>query len=1558
MKSDKFDWNTVAAATNQFSSSQLNKDAPDDYLFILEVEKLSIEDALKMEWSALNSKIRRSMRAMKVFVRVYLASEKLLMDQIFGELESVNSVLADVIPDIAALYSDEAESCVRNECQDILKTLGDCAKATFLEFQNAVASNVSADAFPDGGVLPLTRYVMNYIKTLMDYSKTLDEVVKDQDNESSPSVSPNMSPISEDENVGESPSSSPLALRFRSLISILESNLDEKSKLYKDESLQHLFLMNNIHYMAEKVKNSELRTVLGDEWIRKHNWKFQQHAMNYERATWSSILALLKDEGIQNPGSNSISRTILKERLQSFYLAFEEVYKSQTGWSVPDSQLRDDLRISTSLRVIRAYLYFSRRYSYRVDEKHVKYTADDLEVALKCLADSLLRNENIPTHFTGDVSINCGSIGTYTTARNGREWIGDDVKPKKLSSLLQMDGSSTTSTVIHKLISADPVPHKTARISLSHFSYTFQVSPGQKILRLHFYPAPYKGFKRFKDLFTVEAGPFTLISNFSASLTAAALGVKSFSKEFCISIEENQTLDITFSPASSQSQDSTYAFINGIEIISVPMHLSYFRGDDFDDMLGMWAIVPAQNGNEFNNLTWKKSVDVGFRYLVRIHFCELGLKMAETGGMSFKILINQMIVDTNTVIVKERDDHGSLWYRDYMVEMKGRKQESRRDLLICLQSYDEFMDGHRLLKGFEIFKLSNPDNSLASPNALPPARDSPSWIIQYFLSFLGNRNAIATASITVIALINIIVYKLRIIWEASTTEEENRPSARAERVCRRFSLAEIKSATRNFSDAFVIGKGGFGKVYKGLIDNGRETVAIKRLKSNSKQGKHKFLTEIETLSELQHINLVSLIGYCSERTEMILVYEYMACGTLADHLYKLAKDNHSCSSITWKQRLSICIGAARGLDYLHTGHRVIHRDIKTSNILLDENFEAKVSDFGLAKPEDRSKLQSHVSTKIKGTFGYFDPYYFSTHKLTRQSDTYAFGVVLLEVLCGRPAMDPTLGEDECCLTKWARNKINKGEIQQIIASSLIEEISPDSLKVFLEVAERCLHDEPKERPTMAKVVLQLELALEKQQSRKFVAPETITSAANDARPSNEGTISSVSTEQAKVASTDTHTVGPPPIGGINGETDNTDPPAGRKDGRKPKAYESLQRWARQVAFWNRVKPSKKEEFVCKSVSEICEAEIKLPKFDLERIAAATNQFSSSNKIGQGGFGSVYKAMLPTGQIVAVKMFSFSTQGLNEFKHEIRLVSNLQHRNIVKLLGYCIHGEGGMLLYEFMENGRLDTFIFDEVQCHQLQWSLRFKIILGFARGVLYLHEGKRLRIVHRDLKPNNILLDTEMNPRIPGFGIAKTLGDDQSDAETRLAGTLGYIPQEYAFEGRLSEKLDVYRFGVVVLEILSGKKNMRYPRYDLNLIAFAWELWSEGRALDLIDESVGGAFPAEEALRCIHVSLLCTQQQPHLRPTMRSVIVLLLDTGFSLQEKVAKAASYRGNVERTGALNLENEYPESSFIASQMSEINEHNGIPDSGCDTAATFEYDNKISEVVIRRTGPFYSC
>ncbi|KAK4417581.1 Receptor-like protein kinase FERONIA [Sesamum alatum] len=1135
-----------------------------------------------------------------------------------------------------------------------------------------------------------------------------------------------------------------------------------------------------------------------------------------------------------------------------------------------------------------------------------------IALLLLCFLNTYISATHNPTYFTDDISINSGSIGA-SSALNGREWVGD-VKPK-YPALLQLKGSSTTSTAIHKLmISADPIPHKTARISLSQFSYAFHVSPGQKIIRLHFNPATYRGFRGLRDLFTVEAGPFTLLSNFSASLTAHALGLNSFAKEFCLNIQENEQLILTFSPATSPSLDTTtYAFINGIEIISVPPGLSYFEGGDtgvlvvgqmslvhvdhntaleivhrlsikpnpvlstgdFDGVFPTWA---KKKANKSRNDTWKVPIDVGFRYLIRLHFSEVGLKIARTGDGVFKVVINEIIAQTNIDIVKESDENSIPRYRDYMVMIKGHKREGKRDILISVMSYDELIDGSVLIAGFEVFKLSNPDNNLASPNPLPPEQDSPSWIIQTLLSVLGRTNAMATFAVTIIALVNIIVHKLREIWEAGSSEVKNMPSARAERLCRRFSLAEIRLATRNFSDALFIGRGGFGKVYKGLIDKGQTTVAVKRLKSNSWQGAHEFLMEIETLSELRHANIVSLIGYCKENEEMILVYDYMAGGTLADHLYKLQRESNDCTSLTWKQRLNICIGAGRGLDYLHTGHGVIHRDVKASNILLDENLVAKVSDFGLAKHENRSTSQSHISTKVKGTKGYLDAHYMTTGKLTRKSDTYAIGVVLLEVLCGRPAVDLMLPEDEQILTKWARENISKGKVDEIVASSLRGEISEGGLKAFVEVAERCLLDEPKKRPTMAQVVLQLEFALEQQESKQLLVLNEISSVSDDIRPCNDETDLSPITGQLTVASIDVQNLTPRTKEQANSKAFSAGFPSGRKDGRKAKTYKPLRLWQWDT-FWNRVKPSKKKELLLESYEEICDENIKLAKFDWNTVAAATNQFSSSQLIGQDRYGPVYKAVLPTGQVVAVKRHSpTSVLSLKEFNTEIFFLPNIMHRNIIKLLGYCTHRKENLLVYEFMQNGSLDTFI-DGGQRHRLQWPVRFNIIIGIAQGLLYLHQDSGLRIIHRDIKTSNILLDTEMNPKVSNFAFARTLADNQSELGTaRVVGTYGYMSPEYAIHGKCSFKSDVYSFGITVLEIVSGRRNQQHTPYQESHVLpdYAWKLWNEGKAVDLVDKSlVGAAFPVEEALRCIQVGLLCIQFEPNHRPETYSVLKML-----------------------------------------------------------------------------------
>ncbi|XP_029124800.1 G-type lectin S-receptor-like serine/threonine-protein kinase SD1-1 isoform X1 [Cajanus cajan] len=290
-------------------------------------------------------------------------------------------------------------------------------------------------------------------------------------------------------------------------------------------------------------------------------------------------------------------------------------------------------------------------------------------------------------------------------------------------------------------------------------------------------------------------------------------------------------------------------------------------------------------------------------------------------------------------------------------------------------------------------------------------------------------------------------------------------------------------------------------------------------------------------------------------------------------------------------------------------------------------------------------------------------------------------------------------------------------------------------------------------------------------------------------------------------------------------------------------------------------------------------DIDLPTFSFSVLANATENFSTKNKLGEGGFGPVYKGTLIDGKELAVKRLSKeSGQGLEEFKNEVALISKLQHRNLVKLLGCCIEGEEKMLIYEYMPNHSLDYFVFDETKRKLLDWHKRFNIISGIARGLLYLHQDSMLRIIHRDLKTSNVLLDTNLNPKISDFGLARLFLGDQVEAKTnKVAGTYGYIPPEYAARGHFSMKSDVFSYGVIVLEIVSGKKNREFSdtEHCNNLLGHAWILWTKERALELLDELLGEQCLPSEVIRCIQVGLLCVQQRPKDRPDMSSAVLML-----------------------------------------------------------------------------------
>lgn len=409
--------------------STVRREILDEGLRRLGIEKLSIEEIQKMDWETLEGKIKKWNQAVKIAVQVLLGSEKRLCVQIFEQLGSIQDTcfvetakgaimqllnfaeaiaisrrsperlfrildmyesLSDLLPAIKSIFSDESCACIRAEADGILTRLGEAAKGTFVEFENAIQRDTSKTPIPGGAIHPLTRYVMNYIKFLFDYTDILKQLI-DERNEAIPrQLSDGFIEFSEEDRQGDlsnpTSNSTPLARRLLSITSLLESNLEGKSKLYKDIALSHLFMMNNIRYIVQKVKGSELRTLLGDDWIRRRSGQVRQYATNYQRSAWRKVLSCLRDEGIYIGGSSSskVSKEALKDRFKSFNAMFEEVYRNQTAWFVPDPQLRVELRISIEEKLLPAYRAFLGRFRMHLEgvrhaERYIKYSPEDLE---------------------------------------------------------------------------------------------------------------------------------------------------------------------------------------------------------------------------------------------------------------------------------------------------------------------------------------------------------------------------------------------------------------------------------------------------------------------------------------------------------------------------------------------------------------------------------------------------------------------------------------------------------------------------------------------------------------------------------------------------------------------------------------------------------------------------------------------------------------------------------------------------------------------------------------------------------------------------------------------------------------------------------------------------------------------------------------------------------------------------------------------------------------------------------------------------------------------------
>ncbi|KAM7462727.1 hypothetical protein LguiA_030848 [Lonicera macranthoides] len=708
------------------------------------------------------------------------------------------------------------------------------------------------------------------------------------------------------------------------------------------------------------------------------------------------------------------------------------------------------------------------------------------------------------------------------------------------------------------------------------------------------------------------------------------------------------------------------------------------------------------------------------------------------------------------------------------------------------------------------------------------------------------------------------------------------PLPLSEQLCRPFSFAEILSATNNFDDSLVIGQGGFGKVYKGVIDNGASIVAIKRLGSASKQGDSEFRTEIEMLSKFRHCHIVSLIGYCYSSTEMILVYEHMVNGSLADHLHKIGKYGTS-SDLSWVQRLKICLGAARGLDYLHTGtgvqDSVIHRDVKSSNILLDKNCVAKVSDFGLSRINPIDQSCTHISTNVKGTTGYMDPEYMLTFRLTMKSDVYSFGVVLFEVLCGRRAVDFTLDEEQWSLARWVQCCIEKGTLHRIINPNLWLEILPESLKEFVRIANQCLCYQPKKRPTKTQVVSSLELALALQLGHKdssaFEMEIICTSEAVEIIENVGSTM--VQEEAVKFRSCD-------------GDNKNI-----LRSHVKPTKIKALKKMMQLLMF----RPVE-DGSGAKLRSGTSKTHIDRPEeFLFSDLAAATNNFSLENKIGAGSFGKVYKGKLLDGREVAIKRgetasstmkkFFQKEESSSTFVSELASLSRVHHKNLVRLVGFCVSGrdEERLLVYEYMKNEGLYHRLHDKNNVEKSSsplnsWKMRIKISLGATRGIEYLHNYTVPPIIHRNIKSSNILLDTNWTAKVSDFGLSMILMGPETDySPTRAAETVGYMDPESHLLNMLTVKSDVYSLGVVLLELLTGKRAIfrnGENGFPTNVVDFAVPAIIAGELPKVLDPRVGSQLEKNEAEAVelvAYTAIHCVNLEGRERPTMADIVANL-----------------------------------------------------------------------------------
>ncbi|KAL5781432.1 hypothetical protein ACOSP7_006461 [Xanthoceras sorbifolium] len=739
-----------------------------------------------------------------------------------------------------------------------------------------------------------------------------------------------------------------------------------------------------------------------------------------------------------------------------------------------------------------------------------------------------------------------------------------------------------------------------------------------------------------------------------------------------------------------------------------------------------------------------------------------------------------------------------------------------------------------------------------------------------------------------------------------------------------FSYAELYIGSNGFNEDEVLGSGGFGKVYRAVLPSDGTVVAVKCVAEKGERFEKTFAAELVAVAHLRHRNLVRLRGWCVHEDQLLLVYDYMPNRSLDRVLFRRPENGGGGAPLNWDLRKKIIGGLASALHYLHEQleTQIIHRDVKTSNVMLDSHYNARLGDFGLARWLEHEleyqirtpsvkHHQFHLAetTRIGGTIGYLPPESFQKRSVaTAKSDVFSFGIVVLEVVSGRRAVDLTYQDDQIILLDWIRRLSDEGKLLQAGDNRLSDgSYKLSDMERLTHIGLLCTLHNPQSRPNMKWIVE----ALSGNNSGKLPALPSFQSHPRYislSSATNTSTGNTTTTSSANTTSTNT-TVTSASSNYVTATGDTIYATAEWGNSESKSSNDKIQRnyvtatgdtvYATAVSGNSESKSS--NDRIQRQTSFFM---VETPReISFKEIISATNNFSESQRVAELDFGTAYHGFLANSHHVLVKRL-----GMNKcpalrarFSSELQNLGKLRHRNLVQLRGWCTEQGEMLVVYDYSATRLLSHLLFhnDHGIGHSvLQWHHRYNIVKSLASAILYLHEEWDEQVIHRNITSSAVILDPDMNPRLSSFALAEFLTRSDhghhkvTNANKSVRGIFGYMSPEYIQNGEATTMADVYSFGVVVLEVVSGQMAVDFRRPDVLLAKRVREFEARERPLvELVDLRLTGEYNHKELLRLTKLGMVCTLSNPELRPTMRQIVRILDGNDKCFMEEVQKKES-------------------------------------------------------------------